>query len=193
MRKGSKYMNSKINAFVVADSKKCIGCKACEVACYVAHNDKENLTVTAGNIEMPIIARLHVVDNGSYKVPVQCRQCEDAPCANVCPIGAITEQGDKIIIDENKCIGCKTCAVACPFGAIDILPRYENGEKLFTKIKKSGEVKEAYKAVSTAYKCDLCNGSDKPACVDACPKNALKVFHAESERKERNIASVLSL
>ncbi|MBK1812066.1 4Fe-4S dicluster domain-containing protein [Clostridium sp. YIM B02505] len=186
-------MSSKVNAFVVADSKKCIGCKACEVACFVAHNNADNTLITVGNINMPIIARLHVVDNGRYKAPVQCRQCENAPCANVCPIGAIVQEENIITINENKCVGCKSCSVACPFGAIDILPKYSAGEKIYTRMKQAGKASKQFKELSTAYKCDLCKDIGNPACVEACPKNALRIFDAEKEKQEKNIASVLNL
>jgi carbon-monoxide dehydrogenase iron sulfur subunit len=91
-------------------------------------------------------------------VPMQCRHCEDAPCVTVCPTAAIHRHraNDPVLIDKERCIGCKFCLAVCPFGAIDIT--------------RDG------KAV---VKCDLCiertKAGQEPACVEACPTGALKI------------------
>jgi carbon-monoxide dehydrogenase iron sulfur subunit len=94
---------------------------------------------------------------------MQCRHCEDAPCITVCPTAAIHRHqvNDPVLIDKEKCIGCKFCLMVCPFGVIDV--------------SRDG------KAV---VKCDLCIERTKvgqePACVEACPTKALKL----AEEKE---------
>ena len=70
-----------MNRFIVADSTRCIGCRTCEVACAVAHQGS-----VSANAFTP---RIRVVKGGSYTTAVGCHQCEDAPCANVCPTQAI--------------------------------------------------------------------------------------------------------
>jgi electron transport protein HydN len=174
------------NAFVVADPDKCIGCKVCEVACAVAHLPGEALT--AGNLDVPLISRLYLVKTAEVTMPVQCRHCEAAPCAQVCTAGAITQQHGQIVIAEKKCIGCKTCILACPFGAIELVPVYHNGEPLTQNgLKVTNDDGYWEKELLVASKCDLCiNRPDGPACVAACPEKALLKIVPRQEKKIRN-------
>ncbi|OKW97026.1 (4Fe-4S)-binding protein [Escherichia coli] len=89
-----------------------------------------------------------------------CHHCEDAPCARSCPNGAISHVDDSIQVNQQKCIGCKSCVVACPFGTMQIV---------LTPVA-AGKVK------ATAHKCDLCAGRENgPACVENCPADALQL------------------
>lgn len=186
-------MSNNLNAFVVADPNKCIGCKVCEVACSVAHGDKEVRTV--GMIDTPLIPKLYLVKTATVTMPVQCRHCEDAPCAQVCPVSAITQIDGKIIISEKKCVGCKTCLMACPFGAIDLVPVYENGETVNQSgLKVETENGLVEKDMVVASKCDLCAGrADGPACVAACPEKALEIIRPKQARKKRNEDAAINL
>ena len=148
------------NSFVIADAKKCINCKVCEIACFLVHN--KNAPKTVGNLKGPIMPRLFVTRVGSINMPIQCHQCEDAPCAKVCIVDAIKKQEGKIVINEQKCIGCKACAIVCPFGAIEMSLSYK----------------------SVANKCDLCNGKSKLACVEACPEKALSQVYLKELKKK---------
>jgi len=125
-------MELRSNTFVVGDSSKCVGCKTCEIACFKAHNK----VTTVGNIKTPIISRIHIIKGKNFVVPVQCRHCEDAPCASVCPVNAIKNENSTIIINEEVCIGCKACAVACPFGAIEIGTKYKDGNLVMQNVQK---------------------------------------------------------
>lgn len=186
-------MSTNLNAFILADPNKCIGCRVCEVACSVAHTDRE--AVTAGMIDAPLIAKLYLVKTSTVTMPIQCRHCEDAPCAQVCPVAAITQTKGNIIIDEKNCIGCKTCLMACPFGAIDFAPVYRNGQ-LVSQSGLQVETKDGLmeKQMVVASKCDLCAGhADGPACVLACPEKALELVVPKREKKKRNIEAALSL
>ncbi len=90
-----------------------------------------------------------IEDQGKF-VPFTCTQCSEAWCAKVCPVDAIKadgETGAKVVFND-KCVGCKVCTMACPFGTI-------------TFNSDTGKVQ----------KCDLCDGN--PACVEACPTDAL--------------------
>lgn len=186
-------MNSTLNAFVVADPKKCIGCKVCEVACSVAHTD--HAVTTVGTLDTPIIPKLYLVKTPNVTMPVQCRHCEDAPCANVCPVAAITQVKHAIIIDEDTCMGCKTCMMACPFGAIDLVPVYKEGEPVVqTGLKADDQDGLVEKELVVASKCDLCGGRDNgPACVEACPEKALEVILPHKAKKKRNVEAALNL
>ena len=92
------------------------------------------------------------------KSPVTCHHCENAPCAQSCPNGAITQHSDSVQVNQQKCIGCKACVVACPFGTMDMLiAPLEN---------------DSVKA--SAHKCDLCSERPQgPACVENCPAEVL--------------------
>lgn len=97
-----------MNKFVIADSEKCIGCNTCMAGCVDVHE-------RAGLAAYP---RLHVTYLENATMPLQCRNCDDAPCEKVCPVHAITFEDQSVQLSESLCIGCKMCALACPFGAI---------------------------------------------------------------------------
>lgn len=177
-------MKADLNSFVIADPSKCIGCRSCEVACAASHRDKD-AGFTVGTMDTPIVPRLYLVKEEKVVMPIQCRHCEDAPCANACPVNAIEQDDGSIRVNESACIGCKTCMLVCPVGAVDLLPRYDK--------KQSGAAFEG-KAKLVAHKCDLCkeNGGT-PACVKACPKEALKLAVPRDEKKDRNIKAALGL
>ncbi|MDA4825369.1 4Fe-4S dicluster domain-containing protein, partial [Enterobacter kobei] len=88
-----------------------MGCRACEVACVMAHNGEQHALS-----ERHFHPRITVLTSGLRKSPVTCHHCENAPCAQSCPNGAITQHSDSVQVNQQKCIGCKACVVACPFG-----------------------------------------------------------------------------
>jgi electron transport protein HydN len=112
----------------------------------------------------PFLPRLNLVQTPLVGAPVQCHHCENAACATICPVKAITQRDNAIVVNTDKCIGCKSCIIACPFGAMDLAPRKE---KLI------------------AHKCDICAGrKEGPACAEACPATAFVVVKPD-ELKER--------
>ncbi|WP_392561044.1 4Fe-4S binding protein [Orbus sturtevantii] len=156
-----------MNKFINANADACIGCKTCEIACVLAHGE-EIKTLESAYFN----ARLRVIEVGDITVPVMCHQCEDAPCMLACPNGAIIRQNYHIEVLQEKCIGCKTCVLACPFGAMKV--------KLKTQdLIVAGHVRgKRYKA--QAIKCDICYTDSKgPACVRACPTDALSLVDPE--------------
>ncbi len=151
-----------MNRFIIADSAKCIGCRTCEVACVVSHQHNQDCsTLSASRFS----ARIRVVKTGAFSTAVTCHHCEDAPCANVCPVGAISRANGAVLVEQSRCIGCKSCMIACPFGAMQV-----------TRID----------ARTQALKCDLCQHRETgPACVEACPTNALTCVNPARLREQR--------
>lgn len=185
LSKGGEIMKNKLGSFVVADPSKCTGCRACEVACFATHNENNSVGFTVGTVDVPVIPRLYLVKDEAVCMPIQCRHCEDAPCLNTCPVQAISRIDNSVIVDEIKCIGCKTCLLACPFGAIDLMTQYIDGKPVEQRaIDESNKI---------AYKCDLCKGKDKIACINACPNQALKLVTPLEDKKAKNIKAAMSL
>lgn len=136
----------------------CSGCLACVAAC----------STRAVGYASPSSSRVHIdLDPfGKNRIKI-CRQCPNAPCVRACPQGAITRSNEGVlIIDYNKCDGCRKCIEVCPFDAI-----------FYDRLQKK------------VVKCDLCSGA-LPACVDACPTSALSLIEVrvvpDLERKGRN-------
>ena len=150
-----------MSRIITVEVEKCLACKSCELECAVAHSVARELL--AASLESPSPrARVTVVSTGQMAIPLQCRQCEDAPCVAVCPAGGLHKPGpDSPVVTESElCIGCKSCVLVCPFGVIALGP--------------------AGKAI---IKCDLCierlEQGQAPACVGACPTHALSLREVE--------------
>ena len=122
--------------------EKCTGCGICELFCSF---EKERAV-------WPAKSRVSVLKwekQGIY-VPFMCQQCERAVCREVCPVQAISRNDDTLAyeVDAKKCLGCKMCVTACPFGGVAF--DHERGQ---------------------AIKCDLCGGD--PECARLCPTGAI--------------------
>jgi len=180
-------MNNNLSSFVVACNDQCTGCRACEVACFTVHNQKDNKVAhTVGTVEIPVTPRLFLTRLEEFCLPVQCKQCEDAPCLNSCSAKAIARVDGVVYVNEDLCIGCKNCMMACPFGALEMLPIAKKGKAV--KQIGSDEVRKS------AYKCDLCiNIEGGPACIKTCPHDVLKLVNLEEDRKEKNIKAAIAL
>ena len=121
--------------------EKCLGCRTCELVCSFGHNGAFN----------PRFANVSVMayEEAAISVPMMCMQCEEPCCMEVCPVGAIfRDEKDAVIINPDKCIGCKMCMNACPLGNIGF-----NTER------------------RQVHKCDLCGGD--PKCAKFCPTGAI--------------------
>ena len=102
---------------IVVNLDRCTGCYSCEITCKmendVALGEYWNKMLQRGPFgEYPNMVR--------YPLPTMCQQCADAPCVHVCPTGASYRDGNNVVlIDREKCIGCKYCMMACPYGVRD--------------------------------------------------------------------------
>jgi anaerobic carbon-monoxide dehydrogenase iron sulfur subunit len=142
------------------DFEKCTGCRLCELVCSVWHDGISN----------PARSRIKVVKweaEGQY-FPMICQQCEDAPCRQGCPTGAISrdEELGFVKVNYDICIGCRTCVGVCPFGAM----KYNMADR-------------------KVIKCDLCGGD--PQCVRFCEVKAVDFIDADilDHQKKRRAAA----
>ncbi len=166
-----------MNAFVLGDAALCIGCQACMVACARVH---EGLPTAALNDrDVPFHSRVTVVNAPEVTVAVQCRQCEDSPCARSCPVGAIVQKDAHIAVVKEKCIGCKSCVLACPFGAIKVRADKREGTGVFMTTSAAPEVR-IEKSHFVVEKCDLCADYGSPACIEICPARALHLVDPDA-------------
>ena len=160
---------------IVIDVDKCLACKSCEIECAVAHSMAKALVDAVGESPRPS-ARVNVVAADDFAFPLQCRHCEDAPCVKICPTKAIDRTGDDqpVLIDQDRCIGCKWCIMVCPFGVIEM-----NEER------------------RVLIKCDLCierlAEGEPPACVAACPTHALEFKSLDEVVKARRKKAATAL
>ncbi len=124
----------------VVDIEKCIGCELCEKVCEFINSRPRAKIVQTGD---------------GVLVPITCLHCTTPICVDVCPTGALHKDADgPIHLSRNRCIGCKLCSAACPFGVPDV---------------------DSSKGL--ASKCDLCSDRERqglePACAEVCPAGAI--------------------
>jgi protein NrfC len=164
-----KYPESK--GYLVYDSKKCMGCTTCMLSCSTVHYGKQSLS----------LSRIQIIQDSFGKFPddVQiavCRQCVTPPCVINCPVGAAyidTKNGNVRRINEEECIGCKTCLDMCP---------QQPHRPVWNHINE------------VSSKCDLCldtpywdekgGPGGKQACVESCPMKAIKFVTETPDQKE---------
>lgn len=135
---------------VYVNEKWCLGCHLCEYYCAYANANAADMARALKNIE--INPRIRIEEQDGVSFAVSCRHCEEPLCVKSCITGALTISGDHVInIDADKCVGCYTCILVCPYGAV--MP----GD--------GGAVQ----------KCELCakNTCGSPACVSGCPNGAI--------------------
>jgi Fe-S-cluster-containing dehydrogenase component len=138
---------------IYVDTKRCMNCRACEIACKLEHD------LPAGP-RYTMVTEVEISKNGVDKcefLPTPCLHCGDAPCIQSCPTGAIYKRSKDgvVLVEKSKCIGCHECLWACTFG----VPQFGQDGKM--------------------EKCTLCahllDEGGKPACAKACPAEAILV------------------
>lgn len=173
---------------LVIDLNVCVGCHACVTSC------KEwNTSGEAGFMsdERPygedptgtFFNRVQTYEVGNYPhtdtvhFPKSCLHCEDPPCVPVCPTGASykREEDGIVLVDYDKCIGCKYCSWACPYGAREI-------------DEKQKVMKKCTLCVDRIYDESLPEPERKPACVRACPTSARLFGDVHDPESEISVA-----
>jgi len=159
-----------------AKPERCYACLGCLVACaYAKLGLAEDAPLRPASLAA---ARLSVEASGGYSVPLLCMQCANAPCMMVCPTGALQrlDPQSPVSADLARCIGCKSCVLACPVGVLSLDSQSR-----------------------VVQKCDLClsRAGHVPACVEACPMEALQLVSLDEviaqaeETAARKLAALL--
>lgn len=164
------------------DQTLCTGCKACAIACKDKHDLPVGVTwrrvaeYTGGSWVLNPDEGTAANTVFTYYTSVSCNHCDDAICVEVCPTTAMHKGADGIVaVNPDVCIGCKYCAMACPYGA----PQYNPDKGVMTK-------------------CDFCadrvRAGGTPACVASCPSRALDFGEvAELRARHGSQASIAPL
>lgn len=163
------------------DSSACANCKACQIAC----QDKNNLPSDlrwrrvvqyAGGTWTPSPHHQGVIVPNifSYSISLSCMHCQNPACVEVCPTTAMSKRDDGVVlVDEDKCIGCRYCEWACPYGA----PVFDQSRGVITKC---------------TFCEDLLAQGQNPACVDACVMRAIHFGELEELRKQFGSVSAVA-
>lgn len=127
----------------------CLGCHLCEYYCAFANSPCDDMVKALKGVS--INPRIQVEGGEGIHFAVSCRHCEEPLCVKGCITGSLRVKDGRIVVDPERCVGCYTCVLSCPFGAI--MP------------SDTGVVQ----------KCELCvdNAGGEPLCVRHCPNGAI--------------------
>ena len=160
---------------MVIDLERCDGCKKCTEACNAEH------FVPPGQEWIKVFDEQTSPIGGEIYLPRPCMQCENPPCVKVCPVDATYRRDDGVVlIDHDRCIGCRFCMAACPYNARSFNwsePPHPPGEQF---VKYSPEYPVPHRT-GTVEKCMFCAHrvamGRLPACVEACTKEGMKAIY----------------
>ncbi len=156
---------------LVIDLELCVGCQACAVACKAWSTcgplPAASLESSATDVMGLWFNRIHTFEVSDERtsrvvhIPRMCLHCEDAACVTVCPTGASQKRPEDgiVIVDESRCMGCKLCSWACPYGAREF-------------DADAGIMRKCTLCVDRIYDEGLPSESRVPACIATCPASA---------------------
>jgi Fe-S-cluster-containing dehydrogenase component/CRP-like cAMP-binding protein len=165
------YRMQMARSLLTIDQETCVRCGHCAWSCdslygvarLVRRGDKVVTRVGAQRHEKNLL------------VPNSCQHCKNPVCMIDCPTGAIgRESGGEVFIREDLCTGCGNCSKACPWENIQMAPRPQGStiaESLRQSLQTNRPAAEVFPEI--AVKCDLCRTYEAPACVQACPTEAI--------------------
>jgi carbon-monoxide dehydrogenase iron sulfur subunit len=138
--------------YIFVNPERCVACRTCEVVCALNRSSLSRKLPEAIYETPSPLPRVRVEPTGAGKgFPVQCRHCDDAPCLDACPAGALYRDEEGLVLaHDGRCTGCWMCVMVCPFGAPQPFRHYRK-----------------------ILKCDRCKGLDIVYCVESCPTHAL--------------------
>lgn len=127
----------------------CLGCHLCEYNCAFANSGEPDMALALKG--KPLYPRIHIEEGERIFYAVSCRHCTDPLCVKSCIAAALQIKDGVICVDQSRCVGCLTCVLVCPYGAL------------------------APNADGVMQKCELClqNTCGAPACVQGCPNQAI--------------------
>lgn len=163
---------------IVIDTKRCIGCHTCAVACKGENNLPNNvwwnrvLTQGGDHPDTPsgVYPNLSMSD-----LVVACQHCENPACTKVCPVGATYKDSETGIVcqDYDKCIGCRMCMAACPYTGVR---SFNWDEPAYVFDFRAGDIDAPIHQKHTVEKCAMCkhrvDRGEEPACINVCPGRA---------------------
>jgi Fe-S-cluster-containing dehydrogenase component/CRP-like cAMP-binding protein len=182
------YRMQMARSMLVIDPESCVRCGHCAWSCAASHDDGVARLVRRGDKVVTSLAVAGQIQK-SLLIPNSCQHCKNPACMVDCPTGAIGRdvRGD-VFIREELCTGCGHCAKACPWENISMAPRRAASHRVSDPM---AQVATALRGTSAevAVKCDLCRGFDGPACVQACPTDA--ITRLDPGRDVAEVAAVL--
>jgi molybdopterin-containing oxidoreductase family iron-sulfur binding subunit len=178
---GSKRGEAQVRWGMVIDLKRCVGCKACTIACKAENHTPPgvayNVVMEEEVGEYPNVSRRFL--------PRPCMQCANSSCTLVCPTGATYHRPDGIVaIDYDKCIGCRYCIAACPYGARSFDYGHNYADDLTPHEKQPSPEYGQYRTrepgkspIGNVRKCTFClhrlANALNPACAETCIGHAI--------------------
>lgn len=181
---------------MVIDMRRCFGCNRRAMACKVENNLPDgvwwNRAKTVGGETENTPAGIEPGELSMKFFTYACQHCDEPACVKVCPTGASMKRKEDgiVVVDQEECIGCKTCIEACPYEGVRT---YIDGEPQWFLDFPVGDAQAKQHKANTVEKCTFCahrvDRGERPACVDICRVNAR--FWGDLDDPESDVSKLL--